>query len=34
MSSPKIKAQGQSENHVTSALMWYFLKKEHSKNMT
>ena len=30
----KIKAQGQSEGHVTSAFMWYFLKKKHSKNMT
>ena len=34
MGSPKIKAQGQSKGHVTSAFMWYFLKKKHSKNMT
>ena len=33
MSSSKIKAQGQSKGHVTSAFMLYFLKKEHSKNM-
>ena len=29
MSSPKIKAQGQSEGYVTSAFMLYFLKKKH-----
>ena len=34
MSSPKIKAQGRGEGHVTSAFMWYFLKKKNSKNMT
>ena len=34
MSSPKIKVQCQIEGHVTSAFMWYFLKKKHSKNMT
>ena len=28
MSSPKIKTQGQSEGHVTSAFMLYFLKKK------
>ena len=28
MSSPKIKVQGQSEGHVTSAFMWYSLKKK------
>ena len=34
MSSPKIKAQDQSEGYVTSAFMLYFLKKKHNKNMT
>ena len=34
VSSPKIKAQGHSEDHVTSAFMLYFLKKKHNKNMT
>ena len=29
MSSPKIKAQGQNEGHVTSAFMLYFLKKKN-----
>ena len=33
MSSPKLKAQGQSEGHMTSAFMLY-LKKKHNKNMT
>ena len=31
MSFPNIKAQGQSEGHVTSAFMLYFLKKKHNK---
>ena len=31
MSSPKIKAQGQSEGHVTSAFMLYFLKKQDAR---
>ena len=30
----KIKAQGQSEGHVTSAFMLYFLKKKHNKSKT
>ena len=34
MSSPNIKSQGQIEGHVTSAFMWYFLKKKYGKNMT
>ena len=29
MSSPKIKAQGQSEGHMNPAFMWYFIKKKH-----
>ena len=28
MGSSKIKAQGQSQGHVTSALLWIFLKKK------
>ena len=32
MSSPKIKAQSQSEGHVTSAFMLYFLKKNTIKH--
>ena len=31
MGSPKIKAQGQSQGHVTSAIMCYFLKKKTMK---
>ena len=27
----KIKAQGQSEGHMTSAFMLYILKKKHNK---
>ena len=27
----KIKAQGQSQDHVTSAFMWYSLKKKRRK---
>ena len=34
MSCTKIKAQGQSEGHLTSAFMLYFLKKKHNINMT
>ena len=34
MCSPIIKAESKSEGHVTSAFMWYFLKKKHSKNMS
>ena len=32
MSSPKIKAQGQSEGHVTSAFKWYLKKKTQQKH--
>ena len=31
MSSQKIKAQGQSEGHVTSAFILYILKKKYNK---
>ena len=31
MGSSKIKAQDQSIGHVTSAFMWYFLKKKTMK---
>ena len=31
MKSSKIKAQSQSEGHMTSTFMWYFLKKKYSK---
>ena len=31
MGSSKIKAQGQSQGHVTFTFMWYFLKKKTMK---
>ena len=31
MGSLKIKTKGQSQSHITSAFMWYFLKKKTIK---
>ena len=33
MGSPKMLAQCQSQGHVTSAFMWYVLKKKKNKNI-
>ena len=34
MVSSNNKAQGQSQGHVTSTIMWYFLGKKHNKKIT